>query len=213
MIGLDPWQDFNADRVDPATATGLTRAARKVWGMLEWAPYQMKSVNGWLLPLNLGRYGTDYNTRAFVAYVGLGALWCDDAVYPSAFVDSDGKPLDGARAYELHFEKDGLFPSHSGVWSISAYRENFYVHNPIERYGITSGMPLHYDPDGSLDVYIQARSPGPDREANWLPCPPGGPFNVTVRVYQPKQEMLDGPAENHLVVRAGTYQIPPIQCH
>ena len=213
MIGPDPWQDFNSDRVDPATAKGLTRAARKVWGMLEWAPYQMKTVNGWLLPLNLGRYGTDYNTRAFVAYVGLGALWCDDAVYPSAFVDSDGKPLDGARAYELHFEKDGLFPSHSGVWSISAYRENFYVHNPIERYGITSGMPLHYDPDGSLDVYIQARSPGPDREANWLPCPPGGPFNVTVRVYQPKQEMLDGPAENHLVVRAGTYQIPPIQSH
>ena len=213
MIGLDPWQDFNADRVDPATAKGLTRAARKVWGMLEWAPYQMKTVNGWLLPLNLGRYGTDYNTRAFVAYVGLGALWCDDAVYPSAFVDGDGKPLDGARAYRLHFEKDGLFPSHSGVWSISVYRENFYVHNPIGRYGITSGMPLHYNPDGSLDVYIRARSPGPDREANWLPCPPGGPFNVTVRVYQPKQEMLDGPAENHLVVRAGTYQIPPIQSH
>jgi len=26
--------------------------------MLETAPYQMKTVNGWLLPLNLGRYGT-----------------------------------------------------------------------------------------------------------------------------------------------------------
>jgi len=57
-IGLEPWQDFDADRVDPATTKGLTRAARKVWGMLETAPYQMKTVNGWLLPLNLGRYGT-----------------------------------------------------------------------------------------------------------------------------------------------------------
>ena len=123
----------------------------------------------------------------------------------------DGKPLDGASAYRLHFGKDGLFPSHSGVWSISAYRENFYVHNPIERYGITSGMPLHYNPDGSLDVYIQAQSPGPDREANWLPCPPSGPFNMTARVYQPEQAMLDGHTENNLVVRAGTYQIPPIQ--
>ena len=82
----------------------------------------MKTVNGWLLPLNLGRYGTDYNTRAFVAFVGLGALWAEDAVYPSAFVDGDGKPLDGARAYLLHFEKDGLFPSHGEIWSISAYR-------------------------------------------------------------------------------------------
>jgi hypothetical protein len=210
-IGLQPRKDFDAGRVDPATAKGLTRAARKVWGMLETAPYQMKTVNGWLLPLNLGRYGTDYNTRAFIAFVGLGALWSDDAVYPSAFVDGDGKPLDGALQYLLHLGKDELFPSHSGVWSISAYRESFYVHNPIERYGITSGMPLHYNDDGSLDVYIQARTPGPDREANWLPCPRSGPFNVTTRVYQPKRAMLDGHTENNLVVRAGTYQIPPIQ--
>jgi hypothetical protein len=101
-IGLQPWKDFDANQVDPATAKGLTRAARKVWGMLETAPYQMKTVNGWLLPLNLGRYGTGYNTRAFVA-----------------FVDGDGKPLDGASACRLHFGKDDLFPSHSGVWSIS----------------------------------------------------------------------------------------------
>ena len=116
-----------------------------------------ETVNGWLIPLNLGRYGTDYNTRAFVAYLGLGALPAEDCVYPTAFVDGDGKPLDGAHEYVIHFEKDGTFPSHSGVWSISAYRENFYVHNPIERYAIASGMPLTYNADGSLDVYIQAR--------------------------------------------------------
>ncbi len=91
-------------------------------------------------------------------------------MYPSAFVDGDGKPLDGASAYRLHFEKDGLFPSHSGVWSISAYRKNFYVHNPIERYGMTSGMPLHSNPDGSLDVYIQAQSPGPDPDLRQTLC-------------------------------------------
>ena len=91
--------------------------------------------------LSLGRYGTDYNTRAFIAYCGLGALQWEDAIYPSAFVDSEGRPLDGESHYTLHFEKDGLFPSHSGVWSISAYRENFYVRSAIERYGIASWMP------------------------------------------------------------------------
>jgi len=100
-IGLNPWQDFDAGRVDPATAKGLSRAARRVWGLLETAPYQMKTVNGWLLPLNLGRYGTDYNTRAFVAFVGLGALWSDDAVYLSAFVDGDGKPLAPSFAHDV----------------------------------------------------------------------------------------------------------------
>jgi len=128
----------------------------------------------------------------------------------SSFVDGEGRPLDGANKYTLHFEKDGLLPSHSGVWSISAYRENFYVRNALERYGIASWMPLVYNADGSLDVYIQARSPGVDKEANWLPCPPSGLFNVTIRVYWPEEAIIDGRTEDHLMVEAGTYQIPPL---
>lgn len=150
--------------------------------------------------MNIGRFGTDYETRAFIAYFGLGALTSDDAVYPSAVLDGDGKALDGAQKYIMHFQKNGVPPSHVGVWSISPYRENFYVHNAIERYGLLSGMPLEYNADGSLDVYIQAKSPGPDKEANWLPCPPTGPFNLTIRVYQPKKEIL-----------GGTYEIPPVR--
>jgi hypothetical protein len=67
-----------------------------------------------------------------------------NSLWSTAWLDLDAEPV--------IFSQDGLFPSHSGVWSISAYRENFYVHNPIERYGITSGMPLYYNPDGSLDM-------------------------------------------------------------
>jgi hypothetical protein len=160
----------------------------------------METANGWINILNLGRYGTDYETRAFVAYFGLGALTSDDAVYPSALVDGDGKVLDGAQKYIMHFEKNGVPPSHVGVWSISPYRENFYVRNSINRYGILSSMPLKYNADGSLDVYIQAKTPGADKESNWLPCPPSLPFNLTIRVYQPKKEILDG-----------TYKIPPIR--
>jgi hypothetical protein len=61
-------------------------------------------------------------------------------------------------------------------------------------------MPLKYNVDGSLDIYIQAANPGPDREANWLPCPLSLPFNVTIRAYQPKKPFLDG-----------TYKIPPLK--
>jgi hypothetical protein len=50
--------------------------------MLASAPYGLKTVNGWILVLNAGRYGTDYNTRAFAAYVGLGALSAENCVYP-----------------------------------------------------------------------------------------------------------------------------------
>ncbi len=56
-------------------------------------------VNGWRVPpMVLGNFGTDYGTRAVVALVGLGANLPADAVYPSAFVDADGQPLNGATA-------------------------------------------------------------------------------------------------------------------
>ena len=61
----------------------------------------------------------------------------------------------------------------NGVWSISAYRENFYERNPINRYGLLPAM-VKYNPDSSLDVYLQAKSPGPDKESNWLPIPQSG---------------------------------------
>ena len=72
--------------------------------------------------------------------------------------------------------------------------------NSINRYGILSGMPLNYNADGSLEIYIQAKSPGADKEANWLPCPPSDPFNLTIRVYQPEKSLLDG-----------SYRIPPVK--
>ena len=52
-------------------------------------------------------------------------------------------------------------------------------------------MPLKYDPDGSLTIYIQNERPGAGKEANWLPAPRGA-FNLTMRLYAPKSEALTG---------------------
>jgi hypothetical protein len=199
-LGIEPGKDFDTASLDPAIAKGLNRVPGEVWLKFQQGPYAAPTVNGWQNMLNLGRYGTDYVTRALVAWFGLGALTSDDAAYPTAFIDGDGSILDGAGKYVLHFEKGEMPPSEVGVWSVSAYRENFYVRNSIDRYGVLSGMPLKYNGDGSLDIYIQAKSPGPDKEANWLPCPPSDPINVTMRVYQPKKSLLDG-----------SYKIPPIK--
>ena len=199
LLGIAPGKDFDPAKLDQQVRKGINLAPWNVWKLLAEGPYNMSTVNGWVNITNLGRYGTDYNTRAFVAYAGLGALTSDDAVYPSAFVDGDGHELDAAYKYVIHFPKDQLPASATNVWSISPYRESFYVPNALNRYGILSSMPLKFNADGSLDVYVQATSPGPERETNWLPIPPSGQFNLTTRIYQPTKAVLDR-----------TYNLPPV---
>ena len=57
------------------------------------------------------------------------------------------------------------------------------------RYAIGDRDALAFNGDGSLDLWLQRRSPGPERESNWLPAPPGA-FNMVLRIYWPKPEAL-----------------------
>lgn len=63
--------------------------------------------------------------------------------------------------------------------------------NALNRFAVSSWMPLKYNGDGSLDLYVQDESPGANKEANWLPTPKGA-FNVTMRLYAPKSDALTG---------------------
>jgi hypothetical protein len=197
-LGVEPGKEFDINKAPPGIAAGLNRAVKEVQIKMAEGVTQMKNVNGWMLPLDLGRYGTDYDTRAGVALIGLGADLREDTIYPTAYVDGDGKPLDSANRYVLHFDM-GQLPPTNATWSVSQYRGNFYERNVLNRYAISPWMPLKFNADGSLDVYLQAESPGPDKEANWLPTPPGQ-FNVTIRNYWPKEAALDG-----------SYKIPGIK--
>jgi hypothetical protein len=71
--------------------------------------------------------------------------------------------------------------------------EFYLVANPIDRYLIGSNTPgLQRGEDGSLTIYMQKDSPGPDKESNWLPTPQSGGFRPMMRLYQPRQPILDG---------------------
>ena len=170
------------------------------FGLLRKALTKLKTDNGWLvIPENFADYGTDYKTRAGIALIGLGGIWRQDVLYPTAFKDGDGKPLDGAHRYLLRFGK-GQIPPARATWSVSMYDpQGYYVPNAINRYNVAPWMPLTSSDDGSLDIYIQAESPGEKKEANWLPAPATGPFSLTVRIYWPADAVLDG-----------TYALPPV---
>jgi hypothetical protein len=200
-IGVEPGKDFNISALDPAVARGLNRSVKDGWVYIQISPYLMdpnngwNTENGWITFKNMGNWGTHYGERAIVAMFGLGAATWHDVVYPTAFVDGNGSALDGANKYVLHLEKDAqgqIFPlKDNASWSISVYRDNYYVKNSINRYALAPWMPLKYNEDGSLDVYLQPDSPGPDKESNWLPSPPRGPISVTIRVYQPQDSLIN----------------------
>jgi hypothetical protein len=198
-LGVEPGKELDASKIDRAVLRGINAAPWEVWTKFGSGPYAMNAPNGWINTLTIGKFGTDYQTRAYVAYMGLGGGVKEDIIYPSAFVDGNGEALDGSYNYVINFNKAFLATSENGVWSVSAYRENFYVQNSLGPYGLPPGNPKH-NPDGSLDVYLQAKSPGANKEPNWLPIPSSGIFNVTIRIYNPKAEVLD-PA----------YKFPPIR--
>jgi hypothetical protein len=139
----------------------------------------------------MGVYGTNYLFRAVIAMVGLGANLAEDAVYPLLLHDSSGDEPVGDHNYVLHFDADRL-PPVDAFWSVTMYDgEGFPVLNPLERYALGDRDPLNYNDDGSLDLYLGHESGGVDREANWLPAPLG-PLGVTMRLYGPRLEILDG---------------------
>ena len=192
-IGIMQGQSFDIEKVSPAVKKGLESAPAAAHQLMEWKlPTLARVVNHWSMNTDtMGVYGNYYLKRAIVTRLGLGANLPEDAVYPLNLGDENGRPLDGANKYVLHFENGGTPPVHA-FWSVTLYDpDGFQVGNSLNRFAVSSWMPFKYNPDGSLDLYFQNESPGKDREANWLPAPKGG-FNLTLRLYGPKSEALTG---------------------
>jgi hypothetical protein len=192
-IGLEPGKALDWNKLDPAVKMAMEKAPAEALKLMQWKiPTLARITNGWTMNTDtMGVYGDYYLKRAVVAMVGLGANQPMDAIYPMVVADADGKPLTGEHKYVLHFSKEEL-PPVSAFWSVTMYDEKgFQVANKLNRFAISSWMPLKHNADGSLDLYIQNANPGPDREANWLPAPTG-PNSVVMRLYGPRPQALDG---------------------
>ncbi len=193
-IGLVPGRPFDIARISPGARVAL-EAARKSAAPKILAALQRlgNPVNGWRsIPNPIGTYGTDYLRRATIAFASLGANVVEDAVYPSALTDADGKPFDSGARYAMHF-RNGQIPPARAFWSLTIYNDKqLFADNPLGRHAIGDRDPLKHNADGSLDLYIQRDSPGADKESNWLPAPKSGGFSMNLRLYWPKPAALDG---------------------
>ena len=197
-IGIGPGLAFDPANLDPETLAAIEAGVASASAKIE---QRMKALgerkNGWMMMS--GAFGTrqmmqgKYLTRAAAAAFGLWGNNLEEAFYPECSLDVDGEALDTSKHnYVLRFEADQL-PPVKAFWSLSMYKlpEQLFIHNPINRYVISSITEgLEYAKDGSLTVYLQHKSPGADKESNWLPAP-DGPFSLQARLYWPKPEALD----------------------
>lgn len=209
-IGIVPGQDFDASKLNAALIDQIPRLGfARVMLHFKDSDGDVQNINGWGFTLKTGLYGTDYLQRALIAAIGLGANRPQDAVYPTSTNPAGPLPFlrhyEGSENWVLTFPK-GHLPPVQGFWSLTMYDEKyFFVANPINRYSISPRQSLQANADGSIDILIQHKSPGADKESNWLPAPEGR-FILMMRLYWPDEgapSILDGSWSIPAVKKAG----------
>jgi len=139
----------------------------------------------------VGRYGTAYLDRAAIARRGLGALPREDAIYLSITNDAEGPPILGRQS--VH---DALREGRA------AAGERLLVADALRRRRLLrreSDQPVRHRRSRRAPVQrrrvagsLQHDRPADEGQtANWLPAPAGS-FNLDMRLYWPKPEVLAG---------------------
>lgn len=186
---------LDAAAKDPAIKEQLKQVAidadkNLVGPLFEFRNNGIPVGNGWTTAPNGGRFGFDYVTRTAVARSNMFVNRPEETRYFYLDVDSKGQRLTGANRYTVTYTK---LPPVNGFWSLTVYNEHhLFEPNSLNRYSLgTKNKNLKYNPDGSLTLYVQAESPGADKETNWIPAPKGD-FSLYQRTYWPKPEVIEG---------------------
>ena len=201
-IGIVPGQFIDTTKISNEIKAAMKQGIQEAWSA-DFQGLKKKIDAGEVKSGDL--FGTreylknNYLYRMGAAILGIYGNSVQEAMYPIYTSDADGNNLDGsAHRYTLHFVKDEL-PQVNAFWSLTMYElpSSLLVANPLNRYLLNSPMMPTFkkDKDGGLTFYIQYKSPGKEKESNWLPAP-NGPFMCVMRLYWPKQNALDGTWKN-----------------
>jgi hypothetical protein len=129
-------------------------------------------------------YATGITPAMAMKMVGIGSQ------YAAAFVDSQGKPLDGSKTYKIHLPPN--IPA-KDFWSFVVYdnqtRSMLQTDARFPSVGSAS-EGIAVNPDTSVDVWFGPRAPK-GRETNWVQTVPGKGWNVLFRLYGPLQSWFD----------------------
>jgi hypothetical protein len=174
------------------TETAVASERELIDPFFQWRYNGRPAGNGWNSPVNNAKWGTDYLNRTGTAKSNMYDNQPEETKYIYTDDDSQGKQLNGSNLYAITFAK-GQVPPVQGFWSLTLYNDvHLFNPNPLKRYSLgTKNKTLKFNPDGSLTLYAGAKSPGKDKEVNWLPAP-NGTFSLYIRAYWADKAVLDG---------------------
>lgn len=205
-IGVGAGKKFDVAKLSPEMKGAIAGGMADGWK--EFAEFlKMSMASGKVTSGDV--FGTreylknNYLYRFAGAVIGIYGNSKQEAMYPLYLADADGHNLDTSNnRYTIRFAPNQL-PPVNAFWSLTMYElpSKLLVANPINRYLINSPMlpALKRDADWGITLYIQNESPGAEKESNWLPAPKG-PFMTVLRLYLPKESVLDG-----------SWKVPPMQ--
>jgi hypothetical protein len=156
----------------------------------DWDPVSLKKIREALLQLASANGGID-SARMFgrkdeveptTHLVGTAAGWGGNPKTAAIYVGIDPEKNDGKTPYVLRI---GEVPV-DGFWSISVYNKaGYFEKNARDAYTVNN-VTAQRDADGSVTVHFG----GDESAANFIPITPG--WNYVMRLYRPRQEILDG---------------------
>lgn len=195
-IGIQEGKVFDPASLSPEVKNAMDEGIKDAWAEIadlkkQVVAGQVSSGDGFGTRESLKN---NYLFRMIGAFLGIYGNSKEEAIYPAYYVDGNGKKLNGKNRYILRFPSGQLPPANS-FWSLTMYDQpaSLLVANPLNRYLLNSTMLGQFtkDADGGLTFFIQADSPGKNKESNWLPAPKGD-FALIMRLYWPKEAALNG---------------------
>jgi hypothetical protein len=189
----------DAVAVGNATARALTFRNRDprtpIYEKSAWETFFVGDDYKWLNDGGAGGRNLDARTRFFyAATVNTPAMAAKTpgkgSQYGGAFVDSEGKPLDGGKNYKLNIP--AKVPA-KDFWSVVIY-------DPQTRSELQTSQPfpsknnkkdkLTANADGSVDLYFGPAAPQ-GKEANWIATVPNKGWFALLRLYGPLEPWFD----------------------
>ncbi len=141
------------------------------------------AVLGSTIPDYNGAFGTKEAVDPIQHLIGTATGWGGNPAKDATYLSGVAPQNDGTTVYTL---KVGDVPVDS-FWSVSVYNaEGYFQKNPYEAYSLNN-LTANKSDDGSIVIQFGGCD---GKIVNCLPTMPG--WNYTVRLYQPRGEILSG---------------------